>query len=274
MKQLNILMLIFVFFVACSVPKSGSKNNSFYEYNTSLADSVLAYALDNEALYTLADTLKPLSSVKFLRFAVAKDSTQLDGDIDIVKNDSFIHKIEAYQKVCNALSKNDWLFVLVPFQRTEKNVRNMEIYVIRKSVFARKMQQFQSFFGQWGFTPSTNPSVVLSVIEYEPKWDRNRAYGYLFGYPAHAVDFFVEASKTQFADISKKLVPRNFFEIPVFAGEKGHFTYAIPKSYIPTNIDSSIYTNAINTLNKYKNTRSQYLTKNGLKAYDLWEKMQ
>ena len=30
----------------------------------------------------------------------------------------------------------------------------------------------------------------------------------------------------------------------------------------------------INTLNKYKNTRSQYLTKNGLKAYDLWEKMQ
>jgi hypothetical protein len=96
----------------------------------------------------------------------------------------------------------------------------------------------------------------------------------LFGYPAHAVDFFVEASKTQFADISKKLVPRNFFEIPVFAGEKGHFTYAIPKSYIPTNIDSSIYKNAINTLNKYKKTRSQCLTKNGLKANELWEKMQ
>ena len=150
----------------------------------------------------------------------------------------------------------------------------MEIYVIRKSLFAKKIQQFQSFFGQWGFTPSTNPSVVLSVIEYESKWDRNRAYGYLFGYPAHAVDFFVEASKTQFADISKKLVPRNFFEIPVFAGEKGHFTYAIPKSYIPTNIDSSIYTNAINTLNKYKNTSSQFLTKNGLKANALWGKMQ
>jgi hypothetical protein len=57
MKQLNILMLIFVFFVACSAPKNGSKNNAFDEYNTSLADSVLAYALDNEALYTLALSL-------------------------------------------------------------------------------------------------------------------------------------------------------------------------------------------------------------------------
>jgi hypothetical protein len=272
MKKYLILLLTSISLLACSTNKSLttqiiSQNN----FDRALADSILAYALDHEALFTLADTLKPISSVKFLRFAIAKDSSQKDGDIIITTKDSLLQKIDAYQQACNALSKGDWQFILMPFQRTEKSMRNMEIYVVRKSVFAKKIVQYQSFFGQWGFTAHTNAAVVIPVIEYESKWDRNRAYGYLFGYPEYAVDFFVEANKMQESDPNKKMVGRNFFAIPVYAGNQGFFTYAMPKTYQPNNVDSSIYKNAANTLNKYKVIREKYISTAGLKALDLWE---
>lgn len=255
--------------LACSSPKNLSTSNN--QFNQSIADSLLAYALDHEALYTLVDTLKPMSSVKFLTYAIAKDSSMQDGDAYVTHKDSLLQLIDQYQSVCKALSNDTWQFVLLPFKRTEKNMRNLEIYVIRKAVFANKINQYQSFFGQWGFTPNTDPSIVLSVIEYETRWDRNRAYGYLFGYPAYAVDFFVEANKMQQADINKKIVPRNFFAIPVFAGNQGYFTYAMPKSYQPTELDSAIYKKAQHTLNQYRQIRSSYLEPSGLKAQALWE---
>ena len=260
-----------LFLMACSSSKHISTSNR--TINQSLADSLLAYALDHEALYTLADTIKPMSSVKFLRYAIAKDSSMQDGDAIVAQNDSMIQLVYQYQSVSQALSNKTWEFVLVPFQRTEKNMRNLEIYVIRKDAFANKIKQYQSFFGQWGFTPNTNPAVVLSVIEYETKWDRNRAYGYLFGYPAYAVDFFVEANKMQQADVNKKIVPRNFFAIPVFAGNQGYFTYAMPNSYQPNELDSTIYNKAQTTLTKYQLLRSKYVQSTGLKAQALWKKM-
>jgi len=265
------LVSAFFILIACSAPKNLSY--SINQYNQSLADSLLAYALDHEALYTLADTLKPMSSVKFLSYAIAKDSSMQDGEAYVTHKDSLLQLIDQYQAVCKALSNDTWQFILVPFQRTEKNMRNLEIYVIRKAVFADKIKQYQFFFGQWGFTPNTDPAVVLSVIEFETRWDRNRAYGYLFGYPAYAVDFFVEANKMQQADVNKKIVPRNFFAIPVFAGSQGYFTYAMPKSYQPNELDSAIYRKAENTLNQYRQLRSSYLRPSGLKAQALWKQL-
>lgn len=263
--------VLFFFFSSCSTTNRINQFNT--HYNNQLADSLLAYALDHEALYTLADTIKPMSSVKFLRYAIAKDSIMQDGDAVVIQNDSLINLIDQFNTVCKELSNDTWQFVMVPFQRTEKNMRNLEIYVIRKDAFANKIKQYQSFFGQWGFTPNTNPAVVLSVIEYETKWDRNRAYGYLFGYPAYAVDFFVEANKMQQADVNKKIIPRNFFAIPVFAGNQGYFTYAMPKTHQPNDIDSTIYNKAQSTLTKYQLIRSKYIQPTGLKAQALWKKI-
>jgi hemoglobin-like flavoprotein len=273
MKPVVILWVFSLFIAACSTSRSTTKRSSG-DYDAALADSVLAYALDHEALYTLADTLKPISSVKFLRYAVAKDSTMTDGDAVVTDKDSLLQTIERYQKVCAALSTGDWQFVMMPFNRTEKNIRNMEIYVVRRSMFQKELAEHPGFWGQWGFTPSADPSVVLPVIEYETKWDRNRAYGYLFGYPDHAVNFFVEAQKTQDKDTARKLVPRDFFAIPVYAGNKGHFTYAIPKGYQPTTVDSSIYHRAAATLERYKTIRDKYKTATGIKARRLWKEMQ
>jgi len=273
MKHFSLTLLTFVLLASCSTQKALQKSIGKDDYDRALADTVLAYALDHEALYSLADTLKPISSVKFLRYAIAKDSTMKDGDAIITTKDSLLQKIEAYQKACKALSKGDFEFVLLPFQRTEKTIRNIEIYVVRKSRLASLLKTYSSFFGQWGFTPTTKPAVLLTTVEFESRLDRNRAYGYLFGYPSYAVDFFVESTRTQEADTAKKLVSRDFFAIPVFAGDKGHFTYAMPKGYQPTATDSTIYNKAILTLQKYKAIRKNFNTPQGLKAMQLWMKL-
>jgi hypothetical protein len=272
-KMKYFLFLSAFVLTSCGTQLSFKKALQNKSFDHALADTMISYALDHEALYSLIDTLKPISSVKLLRYAIAKDSSMKDGDELVVSQDSLLNKIEVYQKICAAISNGDWQFIVVPFQRTDKKIRNIEIYVVRKSKFENVLKMYSSFFGQWGFTEKSNPAFVLTTIEYETRLDRNRAYGYLFGYPSYAVDFFVESTKIQEADINKKLISRDFFAIPVYAGVKGYFTYATPKGYQPTITDSTIYNKATITLEKYKAVREKYNTPQGLKAMNLWMKM-
>jgi hypothetical protein len=261
-----VLMLVSNSFYSCRTQK-------FYKLTStekSLADSVLAYALDHEALYTLLDTLKPISSVKFLRFAVAKDSTVLNGSATLPYSPAAIDSIAFYSKLCKQLSTKTKQFVLVPFKRTDNNIRNIEIYVVDKLRFASVINQYATFFGQFGITSEMSPAQVISIIEYEHKYDRWRGYGYLFGYPEYAVNFFVEAGKEQ--DSTGVFVERNFFQIPVYASQSGYFTYAIPKTYTPGIQDSSIYNKALDKLNEYRYIRSRYLRDNSIKAAKLFKK--
>lgn len=74
-------------------------------------------------------------------------------------------------------------------------------------------------------------------------------------------------------DTAHKLVPRNFFAIPVHAGETGYFTYAVPKEYRPGPVDPSIYYKGMVTLKRYRELRGSYVTATGLRARELWRKM-
>lgn len=263
------MLALIVMLSSCVSTRKGIIKNS--EYDQALADSILAYALDHEAIYTLLDTIKPISSVKFLRYKVAADSSTAPGEERIVKDLSLLKEIRAYQKVCEALSIGDWQFVLMPFAMTTGNNRSIEIYAVRKSRFKSLLEQKQHFFGQWGFTPDANPATVLPVIEYEKKYNRFRAYGYLFGYPDYAVDFFVNATIQADKDTSIKIVPRDFFAIPVFAGPKGYFTYAMPKDHQPGATDSLTYYKAMKVLEAYKAERPKYINAaGGYNATALW----
>lgn len=119
----------------------------------------------------------------------------------------------------------------------------------------------QAFWAQWGFVPNTNPAVILTANEFEERLDRYRGYGYLFGYPEHAITFFVEAARTE--DSTKQFVERDFFQIPVFSSQTGHFTYAIPKGYTPTEVDSALYRRATATLQRYKAVRPHFISQDG-----------
>jgi hypothetical protein len=205
------------------------------------ADSLLSYALDHEALYTLMDTLKPISSVKLIKLPLlSKDKRRAD---------SARAALERWTKLVQQMQLPDLRFILQPFERNEGDDKYVEIYAVRLSVLQKKLKEQASFYQTIGLTQDAAAETVLAITEFENKYQRWRSYGYLFGYPSYAVDFFVQAGKEQ--DSTGKFVQRDFFAIPVQAANTGYFTYAIPKGYKTDITDSTIYHKATQTLTAY-----------------------
>ncbi len=232
-----------------------------------LADSIIGHALDHEALYSLLGDLKPMSSIGFaLSYPLGKDSLQFDGQRFVVnlQDDSTqlnLNKVNSWNRVLDALSFENYQFLLIPFKKVWDGNRNMQILICRTDLLDKLLETQAPFFAQWGFVPGYDPAVILTAIEFEQKNDRYRAYGYLFGYPDHAVDFFVDASiHNQKTD---EFVKRSFFNIPVFANEKGYFTYALPEDFIPIKKDSMLLKEASVVLKQYQSIRPAYVNKKG-----------
>lgn len=225
-----------------------------------LADSLLLYALDHEALYTLLDTLKPMSSVKMLRYPLAADSAHPAGSIPPLRNPAYLDTLAMYEKVCRVLStpKNQW--VMIPFKQPHKGYRNIQIYVVNYKSFEKKLAEHPAFFGQFGLSRLSQPGIVINHVENSDTYDRWRGYGFLFGYPGYAVDFFVQAGKEQ--KETGKFVERQFIHIPVYAANEGYFTYAVNKHHIPSVADSAIYKKAVQTLQQYKSFRRNWVVQN------------
>lgn len=232
-----------------------------------LADSIIGHALDHEALYSLLSDLKPMSSIGFtLSYPIGKDSLHFDGQRDVVNvlEDSTqlsLKEINSWNRILDALSFGDYQFFLIPFKQVWNGNRNLQILICRTDLLDKLLKAKAPFFAQWGFVPGYNPAVILTAIEFEQRNDRYRAYGYLFGYPEHAVDFFVEASIHR--QKTNEFVTRSFFNIPVFAKEKGYFTYALPENFKPIARDSMILQEASVVLKQYRSIRSAYVNKEG-----------
>lgn len=258
-----VISLLIVLSNACSPIAAVKKNyRQLSAAEKAMVDSVLLYALDHEALYTLADTLKPMSSVKLYGLPLLSNNR--------LQLDSALQQLASLQRIVNTLNGGDWQFVLNPFERPDSIYKNIELYVVRKSRMASVINQHQSFYGTLGISPHSNPATVAAVTEYESKYNRWRSYGYLFGYPDHAVDFFVAAGKEQ--DSTRQFVKRDFFHIPVYAGASGYFTYAVPKGYSPAEVDSIIYRKAALTLKNYSTLRQKYVRKTGVPAVKIFFK--
>lgn len=167
-----------------------------------LADSLLAQALDHEGLYTMLTDLKPISTVRHFSLPVAKDSTMPDGHRQVVQQVALLDSLARYQRVLPYLGTEEYRFALVPFRQVYDQERTWQIVVYRPALLDRLMAEKSDFFGQWGFVKGTTPEVLLTVTEFEAKHDRYRAYGYLFGYPDHAVDFLCRPAKKRHARAS------------------------------------------------------------------------
>ncbi len=261
-------VLAFVVFSCASVPqrKAGlsldSRIGELSEKERSMTNELLTYGLEHEALYTLLDSLKPMSSLgQALSFPLAKKEGMTDGHRQVVniESDSIqlaLKELDSWHRILKVLSTDELQFLMIPFRKPWDEKRHLQILVCRKDEFQKTLEKEAAFFAQWGFTAHADPATVLTTIEFESKNDRYRAYGYLFGYPEHAVDFFVKASIT--GEETGEFVTRDFFHMPVAAGEKGYFTYAVPKDYVPVRSDSVIYNRATATLKRYNQLKRRY----------------
>ncbi len=236
-----------------------------------LIDSILQAGLDTEALYTMFAGIKPMSSLVSFTYPLADtaNAKQQSGNILDKDHQPYLDSLYAIQQALNTLDLPDLKFVLTPYRRTYNGNRHIQINVIRISLLDSLLRAEQNFFGHFGLVPAADPGVVLNTIEYEETYKRWRGYGYLFGYPPYAVDFFVEAGYE--TDISGQFVARDFFAIPVHVRQDGHFVYATPKGYLPRrDPDSVLYFRALSALNEYRALRSHYLNADSsLQAYRL-----
>lgn len=244
---------------ASSNPNSSKKRVADRGMDKALVDSILKIGLDHEALYTLVSDIKPMSSLMGFTLPFNIDSTDLiqGHPIDLKKKSSMVAKLKRYTTVLNRLQIEDLDFVMVPFRASTDSTRSFQVNVIRKSRMDEVINNHLDFFAYLGIVPGTEPNVVLSTVESQDQILRLRAYGYLFGYPDHAVDFFVAAYYEN--EQTGEFVERDFFQIPVFTRKSGHFVYAIPKGQTPSQVDSTLYKRAIRVLDVYKAERPDFL---------------
>lgn len=278
MKKYNKLFIltavIGAFMFSCKTQKSAQEplTNKEKKY----INRILKYGLDHEALYTILADIKPMSSLRILSLPVV-NTDSISGKKDAVPAEKLRHldSLKQIQTTLNKINIPDVKFVAIPYKATKEDKLSIQVSAVRLSLLNKVLEDKKSFFGQFGLVHGSSPELVVSTIENAKIYDRYRGYGYLFGYPDYAVDFFVEAAKE--TNKNKKLYPRKFFQIPVFSSKNGYFVYAYSESYTPSKqVDSTLYYKADFTLKEYRKLRPKFMnpdsTMNALELINAYNK--
>jgi len=125
--------------------------------------------------------------------------------------------------------------------------RGSTLIVAHRAALRAEVERHREFWRGLGVDPLTSPEEVLRAVEQAPRADRWRGYGYVFGYPQTAVDFFVSAGLR--GDSLDTLIPRDFRRIETyrkFPGRSGapptesSFVYAVAKDAPESPVDSAL----------------------------------
>ena len=212
-----------------------------------LTEARLADALDHQALYTLAGGLKPMSS-GFWTARLAVDQANL-GEVERVRS-------------ALAPLRNDlWYADVQAFAAIRDGERTFHAYVVHREALARMITAHGAFWSAHGISPTTHPAEVIAIVDRLPRGERWRGYGYLFGYPADAVDFFVAAglAANESGSETGPGIDRQFVHIPTFAAPTGRFTYAVPLDHEETAADRALAEAARSILSSYTRNRDRVL---------------
>lgn len=238
------LLLILTSLSGCAAARQAIQEPSQEVEATPLLDSfaLLREATDHEALYTLAGGLKPMSS------GFWRGSFQVE--------DPDLNELQRVRAALAPLRNDLWYADVQVFHKAHEGERSAHAFVVHRASFAHMIERYAGFWGSWGITPCTHPSEVIAMVDRMPKGDRWRGYGYLYGYPDHAVDFFVETGLSP--DPDREVGPgkdREFVHIPTFAAEQGYFTYAVPLAHVTTVADERLAAQAGRMLVAYQQAR-------------------
>ena len=209
-------------------------------------EALLLKMLDSEALYTVVGGLKPVSSsFWWTRFSV--DSPDLS-------------RLDEMRKILPVIRCGDAFQAgVLVFAAVHEGKRHAHAWVAYRPALRRTITAHLTFFSTYGITPESHPIEVVEKMEHAPTADRLRASGYLFGYPDHAVDFFVGADLDGSKSTDRKLVPRDFLTVPTVAAESHKFVWAVPKGHQPNDEDRAIMAQAEPILAEYRRRRRFYI---------------
>jgi len=200
-------------------------------------------ALDNEALYTLVSDLKPMSG--FVEFRVPLETLELS-------------EIERTRRALRAWTCGDYFFADVRRFREPHGDRLYAVVCIwNRPALERVLAERPEFFARFAVTPSAHPLEVVLAVEYDETVARYRGYGYLYGYPEYAVEYFAGAEITR--ERTEERVARDFYSIPTYARPEGAYAWAVPKGHVENEADRRILENARAVLEEYRRRRERYI---------------
>jgi hypothetical protein len=205
------------------------------------ARTTLQDLLDHEGLYTVFSDLKPMSTGFW-----STRYPEAEGEPVAVQN---MRQILATFRIEQHITAG----VLV-FDKSYEGTRFAEGFVANLPVLKRLLQQHAEFFQSLGLNPHSSAQEIIETVDRAEPAKRFRGFGLLFGYPQHAVDFFVTAQQQQ--QETEKFVERDFFHVETFSQEKGAFVWAVPKGHIPNDDDLKIQTQAKVVLDRYRQLRN------------------
>lgn len=222
------------------------------------ADRVLLEFADREGLYTLAGGIKPISS----------DVRDLTVRIAPTIDSAALATLDQQRRIAAALSCGEigafvQVFTATQRRRDSSEVRNTSMVIFHRAAVRRTIEAHASFFATLGVTVSTDPREVILAVENAPRSPRWRGYGYLFGYPDDAVDFFVRAGEE--GDASGKLVPRDFrrietwYKYPAGSGDAptlSSFVFAVPKGAAQSDQEAALRAAAAPVYARYARERA------------------
>ena len=210
------------------------------------ARDLLLHALDGEALYTIASDIKPMSSGFY--------------STDVVVATPNLQDAEDVRQVLQTWTCGGELAASVHhFAAVYEGRRPLEGVVFNLPSVRRMLSAHAGFFAGYGISPSADPLEALMAVEYDQSSARLRGYGYFFGYPDYAVDFFAMA-----ADEQKKtgtLVPRDFLSLPTARGER-RFVYATPKGHQQNDADRALEADVDRVFADYTARRARHVANN------------
>lgn len=251
------------------------------------AEALLLKALDSEALYTIAGDLKPMSSgfasfefaTREVRGIAATEAADLAAKYpseesrralsradlarvtlaeSFIKRQKALKAIEETRELLGYFRCGDRLYAEVyHFSRVFEGKRFAEAVVFNRPALRAKIREKEGFFARYGVTVSSHPLQALFAVEYDETGARFGGYGYLFGYPDHAVNFFVAAADEE--EFTGRFVERDFLSLPTFSSPTNRFVYAVPKGHVANDDDKRLKEKALVIFDEYRKRRSEYI---------------
>lgn len=210
------------------------------------AETILLEALDTEALYTLLSDLKPMSS-GFASLAFPAS------EVTVPELETLRAILQTFH--CTPRLTGDVQVFATAFE----GEKSAEALLFHRPRFAATIEKYANPFEALQIDASMEPIEAVNLVDRDPTSKRFRAYGYFFGYPKHAVDFFVSADESESS--TGQFVERDFVHIPTFAKATGAFTYAVPKGHELNAADRTLREKAAPVLAAYKQARAEHIAK-------------
>jgi hypothetical protein len=208
-----------------------------------LSETLLLSALDNEGLYTIASDLKPMSG--FIEFRVPIENLELS-------------EIERTRQALRAWTCGEHFYAGVRHFREPHGDRlYAEGAIWNRPALERLLADRAAFFARFALTPSAHPLEVVLAVEYDETVARYQGYGYLYGYPEYAVEYFAGAEITR--EKTEERVERDFFSVPTYARPEGAYAWAVPKGHVENEADQEILEKASAVLDEYRRRRERYI---------------